>query len=213
MGMIVAELQRMGFRVAASYLLDSQFVADVAKFVSGVLTCLSAMTALELPHVNVLSKYSRAPPLAASPASSHARPATGPALASLVPRGLTVLPTCVPAARPAVRCDLLPSRRSLEDFLEADTEALGHMLHRGTSPHFYRLNTAICGLIDEWNMVQFLPLDPKDSDTIDLILAQIDNAIQYHEDVEPKGGDGPEAEDEGGGTFADEWAEMRGGDS
>ena len=46
----------MGFRIAACYLLDAQFVADVAKFISGAMCCLSAMTALELPHVNVLSK-------------------------------------------------------------------------------------------------------------------------------------------------------------
>ena len=53
-----------------------------------MLCCLSAMTALELPHVNVLSK-----------------------------------------------CDLLPSRRALEEFLEADARALGDMLKRGTSPN------------------------------------------------------------------------------
>ena len=34
------------------------------------------------------------------------------------------------------------------------------------------MNAAICGLIEEWNMVQFLPLDPNDTDTIDQILAQ-----------------------------------------
>lgn len=141
MAQLVAQLQRMGFRIASSYLLDSQFVGDVAKFVSGVLCCLSSMTALELPHVNVLSK-----------------------------------------------CDLLPSRGSLEEFLEADGEALAGMLHRGTSPAFHRLNGAICNLIDEWSMVQFMPLDPRDTDTIDMILAQIDTAIQYYDDVEPREG-------------------------
>jgi hypothetical protein len=159
MGQIVAEVQRLGFRVAACYLLDSQFVADIGKFISGVLCCLSAMTALELPHVNVLSK-----------------------------------------------CDLLPSRRALEEFLEADAPALATMLHKGTSPAFYRLNTAICDLIEEWSMVQFLPLDPKDTDTVDLILAQIDNAIQYHDDVEPKTADDGDGDDEGGDPVA-EWGQ------
>eukprot|EP00322_Chrysochromulina_rotalis_P006073 CAMPEP_0115859832 /NCGR_PEP_ID=MMETSP0287-20121206/16818_1 /TAXON_ID=412157 /ORGANISM="Chrysochromulina rotalis, Strain UIO044" /LENGTH=278 /DNA_ID=CAMNT_0003314143 /DNA_START=40 /DNA_END=876 /DNA_ORIENTATION=- len=156
MATIVSELQRLGFRIAASYLLDSQFVADVAKFVSGVLCCLSAMTALELPHVNVLSK-----------------------------------------------CDLLPSRKALDEFLEADASALSGMLRAGTAPSFYKLNTAICELIDEWNMVQFLPLDPKDPDTIDLILTQIDNAIQYHDDVEPKTADDEvgELDDDVGGEY------------
>ena len=163
MGQVVAELQRLGFRVAASYLLDSQFVADVAKFISGVLCCLSAMTALELPHVNVLSK-----------------------------------------------CDLLPSRGSLDEFLEADASALATMLQKGTSPPFYRLNEAICNLIDEWNMVQFLPLDPNDTETVDMILAQIDNAIQYHDDVEPSAGDDRDDDDDGNGGD-DSWQAWGGG--
>ena len=151
MATVISALQRLGYRVCASYLLDSQFVADVAKFVSGVLCCLSAMTALELPHVKVLSK-----------------------------------------------CDLLPSRHALDEFLEADAAALSGMLRMGTAPSFYRLNAAICELIDEWSMVQFLPLDPKDSETIDLILQQIDNAVQYHDDVEPREPKADDADDDGG---------------
>jgi len=136
---VVRELQRCDFRMAATYLLDSQFVADASKFISGVLCCLSAMTSLELPHVNVLSK-----------------------------------------------CDQLPSRGLLEEFLDADAEALRERLDHTTRPELYRLNAAICELIDDWSMVQFLPSDPRDSDTIDQILAQMDHATQYHEDVEPR---------------------------
>lgn len=158
MGQIVRELQRMGFNICCTHLLDSQFVADVGKFVSGVLCCLSAMTSLELPHVNVLSK-----------------------------------------------CDLLPSRRALEEFLEADAHALGGMLRRGTSPAFYRLNAAFCELMDEWSMVQFLPLDPRDPDTIELILAQVDNAIQYHDDVEPRI---PGDNDDNDGNLGDDGGEQ-----
>lgn len=123
---IVAQLQRLGFRVSSTYLLDSQFVADAPKFISALLCCLSAMTSLELPHINVLTK-----------------------------------------------CDLLPSRKHLDDFLDADAHALSHMLQQGTRPDFYRLNSAICELADEWSMVQFMPLDPRDPDTIEMILAQV----------------------------------------
>lgn len=166
-GQISQELQRLGFRLCATYLLDSQFVADASKFISGVLCCLSAMTALELPHVNILSK-----------------------------------------------CDLLPSRHALEEFLEADAHALSHMLRKGTSPAFYRLNSAICELMDEWSMVQFLPVDPTDTDTIEIVLAQIDNAVQYHDDVEPRTHDGDEDGvdgnlgdgDHGGEQSHPEWA-------
>ncbi|KAG8464774.1 hypothetical protein KFE25_010142 [Diacronema lutheri] len=53
---LVNELQRLDFAVAGVYLLDAQFMVDPSKYMSGVLTCLSCMTALELPHINVLTK-------------------------------------------------------------------------------------------------------------------------------------------------------------
>ncbi|KAK6923630.1 GPN-loop GTPase [Dillenia turbinata] len=52
----VDHLKRKNFNVCAVYLLDSQFITDVTKFISGCMACLSAMVQLELPHVNILSK-------------------------------------------------------------------------------------------------------------------------------------------------------------
>lgn len=52
----IAELRRMDYRMCAVYLLDSHFITDSSKFLSGGLMCLSAMIQLELPHINVLSK-------------------------------------------------------------------------------------------------------------------------------------------------------------
>lgn len=49
-------LQRWDYRVQALYFLDSQFMADGAKFFGGCITALSAMIQLEVPHLNVLSK-------------------------------------------------------------------------------------------------------------------------------------------------------------
>ena len=43
--------------------------------------------------------------------------------------------------------------------------------------------------------MQFLPLDPRDTDSVDEILAQIDNALQYHEDVEPRDPDERDEDD------------------
>lgn len=53
---LVNELRRWGYKMCAVYLIDSQFISDSAKFISGLLLCLSAMLHLELPHINVLSK-------------------------------------------------------------------------------------------------------------------------------------------------------------
>ncbi|KAA8550506.1 hypothetical protein F0562_002190 [Nyssa sinensis] len=49
-------LRHKNFNVCAVYLLDSQFMTDVTKFISGCMASLSAMVQLELPRVNILSK-------------------------------------------------------------------------------------------------------------------------------------------------------------
>lgn len=56
MKQLVDHVQQLDYRVAAVYLLDAQFVDDPGKFFSGVLSALSTMLNLEIPHVNVLSK-------------------------------------------------------------------------------------------------------------------------------------------------------------
>jgi hypothetical protein len=40
--------------------------------------------------------------------------------------------------------------------------------------------------IDEYNMVNFVPLNINDEDSIQYVLSVVDNAIQYGEDLEPK---------------------------
>ncbi|EZG89688.1 ATP-binding protein [Gregarina niphandrodes] len=50
-------LDNFDYRTIAVYCLDVSFVADVTKFVAGTMTALSAMVMLEIPHINVLTKY------------------------------------------------------------------------------------------------------------------------------------------------------------
>ncbi|RLN95330.1 hypothetical protein BBJ28_00013077 [Nothophytophthora sp. Chile5] len=49
-------LKDWGFTICGVYLIDSLFIVDPIKFISGVLCSLSAMVQLELPHINVLTK-------------------------------------------------------------------------------------------------------------------------------------------------------------
>ncbi|GLD91820.1 hypothetical protein PINS_up000353 [Pythium insidiosum] len=49
-------LKDWGFAICGVYLIDSLFISDPTKFISGVLCSLSAMVQLELPHINVLTK-------------------------------------------------------------------------------------------------------------------------------------------------------------
>lgn len=53
---LVELLTTWNFRVASVFLLDSQFMIDGAKFLSGTMAALSVMVNMELPHINVLSK-------------------------------------------------------------------------------------------------------------------------------------------------------------
>ncbi|XP_046849032.1 GPN-loop GTPase 2-like [Xenia sp. Carnegie-2017] len=53
---IVHKLQEKDFRLAAVHLVDSHYCSDPSKFISVLLTSLSTMVLIELPHVNILSK-------------------------------------------------------------------------------------------------------------------------------------------------------------
>ena len=55
---------------------------------------------------------------------------------------------------------------------------------------YQKLNNALAQIIEDFSMVQFLPLDNTDEESIGNVLMQIDNAIQYGEDLEVKEKDG-----------------------
>ena len=53
---LVDTLHSWDFRIGGVFLLDAQFLVESSKFFSGILSALSAMVQLEIPHINVLSK-------------------------------------------------------------------------------------------------------------------------------------------------------------
>jgi len=48
--------QQFNFRICATYLLDSHFMDDKAKYFAGVLSAMSAMINLDIPHLNIMTK-------------------------------------------------------------------------------------------------------------------------------------------------------------
>lgn len=56
MRQIVDTLRNWNFNLCAIFTVDSQFMIEASKFVSGVLSALSTMITLEIPHVNVMTK-------------------------------------------------------------------------------------------------------------------------------------------------------------
>ncbi|KAI8930317.1 GPN-loop GTPase [Entophlyctis helioformis] len=150
---LVEMLQRLNYRVCSVYLLDSQFIEDTPKFFAGVMSAMSAMLQIEVPHVNVLTKM-----------------------------------------------DLLGERKpaELDRFFEVDSSLLLDDANKETRPKFHALNEALVRLIDEYNMVNFLPLNIKDEDSVANILEHIDHAVQYGEDMEPKEPKDEDFQEEGG---------------
>ncbi|XP_034934527.1 GPN-loop GTPase 3 [Chelonus insularis] len=53
---LIKMLENMNFRLCGIFLVDSQFMVDASKFLSGTMAALSVMINLELPHINILSK-------------------------------------------------------------------------------------------------------------------------------------------------------------
>ncbi|KAK9360655.1 GPN-loop GTPase [Lipomyces starkeyi] len=133
--------QNLGFSLSAAYLLEAPFVIDKPKFFSGVMSAMSAMILLELPHINILSKLD------------------------------------------LIKDDV--SKRELKQFLNPDPTLLSG-INSSTNPKFYNLNRALVQLIDDFGMVQFLPLDSTAPESVGNILSYIDDITQWAEAQEPK---------------------------
>lgn len=56
MKVLVDILRRNDFHVCGVYAIDCMFATEASKLISGMLSALSAMALLEIPHVNILTK-------------------------------------------------------------------------------------------------------------------------------------------------------------
>ncbi len=84
------------------------------------------------------------------------------------------------------KCDLLPDKKALDKVLEPDTDSLLASLNADSHAGMRPLNSAIAELVEEYSMVCFTPLDISDEDSVERVVALVDTAMQYGEDVEPK---------------------------
>lgn len=146
-----------GNTMAAVFLLDATFVADTSKFLSGSLLSLSAMIALELPHVNVLTKCDLLPE-------------------EDVDRILELASASEIWENDQDKNSLLPA--NYEDSTDEQRQLERRRRRR------QRLTDAICQLLDDYTMVSFVPLNIEKEDSIDHVLACVDSTIQYGEDTE-----------------------------
>ena len=158
MSTFARHLKNWGYNVVAVYLLDSHFITDAAKFMSGVLMCLSVMYQMELPHINVLTKMD----LIWSEQNGN--------LSNKFKR----------------KHPFEGNKADLERFLDPDIPRLIDDLNEDMDVKYKDLNTSLGRLLEDDPLVGFLSLNIKDEDSVELVLSHVDNAIQYGEDLEPK---------------------------
>lgn len=104
---------------------------------------------------------------------------------SLVSLGSMIQLEC-PYMNVLTKCDKLPKNISdVDEFLEINHAELLEQEESKFDKKFYALNKAIVGIIEDYSMIQLLPLNIKQEDTIDQILNNADTLLQYTEFVEP----------------------------
>ncbi|EMD41067.1 hypothetical protein CERSUDRAFT_149714 [Gelatoporia subvermispora B] len=155
---LARHLIRLGMRVSATYLIESQFMEDKYKFFSGVLSAMSAMVNLEVPWINIMSKMD----LVTTSSEDAASGRNGVRTKKDISRFLDPDPLLLVSA---------PGSR--EERTERNSK-------------FHALNRAIVQLIEDHPLVSFLPLDLTNPDSIETVLSHIDYTMQYGEDEEPR---------------------------
>ncbi|CAM9374681.1 unnamed protein product [Laminaria digitata] len=212
---VLDQLKMWNYNVCAIFLLDATFITDPAKFVSGALLSLSAMVQLELPHLNVLTKCDLADRSEverfldtenAALISMHYPQAQREVHFGTAPFGRGASEggqeeeeeeeedlleglgvggqESGDAGSGAAGAEELLRPRGRLDVIGAPGGGEGGL--RGTLPRLARLTEAISGVLDDYTMVNFLPLDIRDEEDVALVLHHADYIVQYGEDLEPK---------------------------
>jgi hypothetical protein len=196
------------------FVVDATFVTDPAKFISGSLLALSAMISMQLPHVNVLSKCDLVEEASMDRVLEMESALQlwdvlgsgvggdgngfGSILSSSPFRRNHSMP---PAGVLGNDTDYASSSSSpaAVDNNDIDTRQSSTTARRDIRDRkWHRLTEAICQLLDDYSMVGFIPLNINVEDSISHVLATVDHAIQYGEDLEVKGADYDD-DDAGGG--------------
>jgi len=132
-------LRKLGVNVCSVFCLDSTFLQEQSKFISGCVLSLASMVQLELSHITVLTK-----------------------------------------------CDLIEDKTLLENLNEFDAKQISMDLNPMMGKNMSKLNEALVNLIDNYCLVDFFPFDISDEDSINAVLYQADNILQYYDNQEPR---------------------------
>lgn len=99
--------------------------------------------------------------------------------------GISML--CLMSKMDLIKDDKGRIRREVGRYLDPDPGLIDEDNHgQGNNERYHNLNKALVGLIEDQNIVSFLPLDVTDEDSVNTVLSHVDNMMQYGEDEEPR---------------------------
>eukprot|EP00584_Thalassiosira_punctigera_P023887 CAMPEP_0172554194 /NCGR_PEP_ID=MMETSP1067-20121228/53610_1 /TAXON_ID=265564 ORGANISM="Thalassiosira punctigera, Strain Tpunct2005C2" /NCGR_SAMPLE_ID=MMETSP1067 /ASSEMBLY_ACC=CAM_ASM_000444 /LENGTH=312 /DNA_ID=CAMNT_0013342519 /DNA_START=24 /DNA_END=959 /DNA_ORIENTATION=- len=181
MNKIIDQLRTWGYgdKMVSVFVVDATFITDPSKFISGSLLALSAMISMQLPHVNVLSKCD----LVEEASVDHV----------LEMESALQLWDAL-GDRSSSDGQISPFRHLMPGAANASSTSAARDNSQSNARNdresrWNRLTEAICSLLDDYSMVGFIPLNINDEDSIAHVLATVDHAIQYGEDLEVRGAD------------------------
>lgn len=161
MSRIISVFQNANYKPCALYLLESLFLQDITKYFAGVLTATSAMLQLAIPHLNIISKMD----LIEASKVNGSNEGDG---------------------EDEDEDDMDDETHELYRYFYPDPSLLSEQLSMTTRPKFYELNNALVQLIDEYDMVNFIPFNIKKQSSMENLMLRIEMATQFSEALEPK---------------------------
>ena len=166
---IINYYNKADYRTCVVYLLESQWMDDTSKFFAGVLNATAAMLQLETPHINLISKMDLC-------------------INRMLPKSRQdMTPSELEEAEEEI-CDIAEETNPLHRYFFPDPSLLEESLDKALQnrPKYKALNRALVQLVDEFDMVNFIPLNVNSESSLAAVLSHIDHATQYAEQLEPK---------------------------
>lgn len=184
---IVEALVSAGYSVCTVYLLDSTFLGDPSRFVTGSLVALSSMAQFECPHVNVVSKIDLLKERCFAEENANKREKSekeewrrkNSAIKSEERREKSAASAST-RLRDDQKMHIVFQR--CEKYFDANMNAIVGDLDAETPPALRALNRAIGTMLGDSDIIRYVPLDITCADSVGSLMQIIDRMTQYEQE-------------------------------
>jgi GTPase SAR1 family protein len=181
MRQVLDRMKQWGYdgSMVSIFCVDTAFLIDTSKFISGSLLSLSAMVAMELPHITVLTKCDL---MEEEEIDRILNYGSARELWNLEQDRQSIT---MPNRRITSTTDTHQSEVDNGQNPSQEDERLRRLEERRLQRD--RLTDSISQLLDDWQMVSFVPLNITSEESMEHVLMVVNHTIQYGEDLEVRG--------------------------